>query len=131
MFEPVLERAFALINNQLESLRKERASPFRIICLCGGLGNSEYVWQRFTEFCKGELQGCELVTDPRAWSAVVRGAAVRGLDGNAVLSKRSKRAYGLGVHQAFRDGVDDEADAFECPVNGKRARGYIDWAVKK
>lgn len=131
MFQPVLDKAFALVEDQLSDLKKENIIPFRIICLCGGLGSSKYVWRKFSEFCQDRLPTCDLVTDSRAWSAVVRGAAVRGLDGSAVLTKRSKRAYGIGVHQAFDADVDDEAAAFMCPVGGKRASGYVKWQIKR
>lgn len=131
MFQPVLDKAFALIEDQLDDLKKENITPFQIICLCGGLGSSKYVWRKFSDFCRNRLPTCELVTDSRAWSAVVRGATVRGLDGSAVLTKRAKRAYGIGVHQAFDDKVDNEAEAFMCSVGGKRASGYIKWQIKK
>jgi len=132
MFKPVVEKALGLVDEQLALLKKDKKSPFRVIALCGGLGTSEYVWKKFKEYCQIALNDkVQLVTDERAWSAVVRGAAVRGLDGSVVLSKKAKRAYGLGVHQRFREGVDNEEESFICPVGGKRAPGYIDWVVKK
>jgi len=132
MFEPVLSKAFALIDEQVAGLKKEAKATFKVLCLCGGLGQSEYVWSKFQEYCNEKLNGhCQLVTDDRAWSAVVRGAAVRGLDGSMVIAKRAKRCYGIGVHQEFREGVDREEDSFECPIKGKRADGYIDWVVRR
>ena len=131
MFEPVLVNAFALIKDQSASLDAQHMSSFRIICLCGGLGSSEYVWARFREFSQEHLRGkCHIFTDGRAWSAVVRGAAIRGLSGSLVLSRKAKRCYGIGVHQEFREGVDNEEDAHYCPVKGKRAEGYIHWPIQ-
>jgi hypothetical protein len=57
----------------------------------------------------------EQVVDQRTWSAVVRGVAVRGLEGSMVLSKKAKKCYGIDVHQEFRMDVDEE-DAFLCLV---------------
>lgn len=131
MFEPVIEKAFAIVDQICDKLKKLELSPFRVMCLCGGLGSSEYVWTRFQEYIQDRLDGnCEIFTDERAWSAVVRGAAVRGLSGSLVLSKRAKRAYGIGIHQAFRKGHDKERDAFICDIKGKRADGYVYWVIE-
>jgi hypothetical protein len=132
IFEPVIEVAFGLIEEQRKQLKKEDTSIFKTIALCGGLGTSTYIWARFDEFCRLRLAGeVQLVTDERAWSAVARGAAIRGLEGSIVLTKRARRSYGLGCHQEFEEGVDDEENAFQCPLKGKRAAGYIDWLMTK
>ncbi len=132
MFEPVADRAIRLATNQLQYLREEEESPYRVIALCGGLGQSEYIWQKFEQFCEDFLGGqVELVTDDQAWSAIVRGAATRGLEGSMVLSKRSKRSYGIGCHQAFGEGIDKEEDAFDCPIGGKRADHYVEFSLLK
>lgn len=131
MFEPSLKIAFGLIDRQSEKLVKLNKPGFDIMCLCGGLGSSEYVWKRFKEYSIAKLQGkCAIFTDSRAWSAVVRGAATRGLCGSLVLSKTAKRAYGIGIHQEFREGIDDEEDAWECPTKGKRANGYVYYPIR-
>lgn len=131
MFEGSIQKAFDLIDELSEKLKSEELAPFKIMCLCGGLGSSEYVWRRFQQYKMEKLNGqCTIFTDRRAWSAVVRGAAIRGLTGSLVLSKKAKRAYGIGIHQAFRDRVDDEKDMVMCPVKGKRARGYVYWPVE-
>lgn len=101
------------------------------MCLCGGLGSSPYVYRRFQEYCNDKLDGeCEVLKDARPQSSVVRGACIRGLNGNTVLSKKAKRCYGVGVHRPFREGVDDEKKAYWCPAKQqKRARGYVAWFI--
>lgn len=131
MFQGSIDKAFELIDDLSAKLKSEGLAPFKILCLCGGLGSSEYVWKQFKQYVKDKLDDkCAIFTDKRAWSAVVRGAAIRGLSGSLVLSKRAKRAYGIGIHQAFREGIDDERDAELCPVKGKRARGYLYWPIE-
>lgn len=131
MFDPMIEKAFALVREQLATLKESGKKPFRILALCGGMGTNEYVWARFREYCETELDRVELVTDAKAWSAVVRGAAIRGLEGNIVLAKKARRWYGIQGHRKFLEGFDREEDAFECPINGKRASKHISWCVKK
>lgn len=131
-FKPIIDRALELVKAQAEQLEKEGQHLFRIIVLCGGLGSSTYVWKKFEEYCTGKLKGeVVLMTDDRAQSSVLRGATIRGLEGSMVLSRKARRYYGVGVHQPFREEFDNEERAFECPVGGKRAPGYIDWAVTK
>lgn len=123
--------AFDIIDEILAKLDKERKARFDIMCLCGGLGSSEYVWKRFDEYKRAKFgESCQIQTDPRAWSAVVRGATIRGLQGSLVLERRAKRAYGVGIHQQFQEGIDSEVDAELCPVKGKIARGYVYWPVR-
>jgi hypothetical protein len=132
LFDPVVEKAVALIKKQLKLLKDEKEHPFKVIALCGGLGSSEYIWMKLKEFCADTLKGeVLLVTDERAWSAVCRGAAVRGLEGSMVLSKKARRAYGIVVHQVFRKGIDKEKDSFICPIKGKRAPGYMEWHLRR
>lgn len=51
-----------------------------------------YVWRRFDDFCKDRFTGAvKLFTDKQAWSAVVRGPAIRGLNGNTVLSRKANK----------------------------------------
>jgi hypothetical protein len=132
MFDPVITVAIKLIKNQRASLKSQNMQPFNVIALCGGLGSSEYIFMRLKELCDEYFNDrVTIVTDERAWSAVVRGAVGRGLNGSMVLSKKAKRSYGLGIHMPFREGIDDEADAFRCPIGGKRAGGYVDFSLLK
>lgn len=95
MFQPALDKTFQLVRQQLAALRKEKKALFKVICLCGGLGESEYVWKKFQEYIDDELQHeCQLVHSDRPWSAVCRGGTIRGLEGSVVLSKKSKFWYG-------------------------------------
>lgn len=131
MFKPVIKKAFALIDRLCKTLKDKRMKAIQIMCLCGGLGTSEYIWRKFEEYAQKKLgEECAIFHDDRAWSAVVRGATIRGLSGSVVLSKKAKRPFGIGVHKAFRNGFDKEEDALDCPIAGKRANGYVDWSVK-
>lgn len=101
-----------------------------MIVLAGGGGKSKYVINRFKEHCQEKLPGSIIVRrDERGWSAVVRGGAVRGLESGTVVSRESKRAFGLVCHQKFEESVDDEEDSFQCPIFGKRARDRMDWIL--
>lgn len=85
-----------------------------------------------------EFKDAELELDARQiiplspWSAIARGAVTHGLNPKGTVESRKCRwSYGICVHQKFDPAVDGEDDAFECPVNGKRAFGHMKWHAKR
>jgi len=63
---------------------------------------------------------------------VVRGAALRGLEGIAPRMKQSRRHYGFSWSLPFRDGIDDEHNAFiDEFTNKKLCRGRMEWVIAK
>src|SRR5271168_1720016 len=68
------------------------------------------------------------------WSAIARGAALRGLDGALVHKKICRRHYGTTYDREFRDGVDSERldDTYIHDFTGRKmVRGYMDWFFHK
>lgn len=132
MFDPTVEKTLALVEEQRIALERDHRKQFRVICLCGGLGNSKYVSERFQEYVDENLKDtCALITDARAWSSVVRGATIRGLEGAVVTSRVANHHIGVGVHQKFQPGVDTEQNAIIDDLGNKRAGGYVDWVLPK
>lgn len=132
MFEELIEKALQQFDKQVAQLARLNRKPISMVVLAGGGGTSKYVISRFQEHCQKRLGGTVMVRrDGRAWSAVARGAAVRGLESGTVVSRESKRAYGLLCHKKFDESIDEEEDSFQCPVFGKRARDRMDWILHK
>jgi hypothetical protein len=69
------------------------------------------------------------------WSAVVRGAAAKGLEGDGrapIKNRKCRRNYGMSVHVAFEAGKHRESDSYACPFTGeKRATDQMSWLLKK
>jgi hypothetical protein len=130
MFEPVIEEALKQLSNQITHLKKASRKPMSMVVLAGGGGTSRYMISRFQQFCQTELGGTVTVRrDGRAWSAVVRGAAVKGLEGGVIVSQESPRAYGFVCHKQFDESIDNEEDSFQCPIYGKRGSNRMDWIL--
>ena len=65
-------------------------------------------------------------------SAVVRGAALRGLEGIAPRMKRARRHYGFKIAMPFREGIDPEDNAFIRNFDGlKYCEGRVEWLIAK
>jgi hypothetical protein len=65
-------------------------------------------------------------------SAVVRGAALRGLEGIAPRAKRARRHYGFRCGMLFREGIDPEDRAYIRDFDDlKCCGGRVEWLVAK
>jgi len=65
-------------------------------------------------------------------SAVVRGAALRGLEGIAPRMKHVRRHYGIELAKPFREGIDpEEKHFFDRMDNRKRCRSRMEWLISK
>jgi hypothetical protein len=64
--------------------------------------------------------------------AVVKGAALRGLEGVAPQKKKCKRHYGIDCDYLFREGVDEEKHSYIDPfTDGKMCKGRAFWLIEK
>ncbi|KAF7506964.1 hypothetical protein GJ744_011095 [Endocarpon pusillum] len=127
IFEPVIQEGLKQLHNQISRLKKAGRKPVSMVVLAGGGGTSRYVIHRFQEYCATALGGTVTVRrDGRAWSAVVRGAAVKGLEGGVIVSQEAPRAYGFVCHKQVDGSIDNEEDSFQCPIYGKRASNRMD-----
>jgi hypothetical protein len=65
-------------------------------------------------------------------SAVLRGAALRGLEGLAPRIKHSRRHYGISASYPFRENIDPEDHAFLWYTdNSKYCSGRMKWLISK
>lgn len=65
-------------------------------------------------------------------AAVVRGAALRGLEGTAPTSKQCRRHYGFEWAIEFRDGIDKEENAYTDSFDQtKYVEGIVNWVIAK
>lgn len=71
-------------------------------------------------------------TNTFSQSAVVLGAALRGLEGIAPRVKHARRHYGIALHMPFRDGIDPEDKVYTNPWdNTKRCSDRMEWLISK
>ena len=77
------------------------------------------------------MEGVRSLTDLRQ-AAVVRGAALRGLQELAPRVKQARYHYGYDVCKEFREGVDPENLSYIEPFTGKKWCGSrMTWEVSK
>lgn len=68
----------------------------------------------------------------RRQAAVVRGAALRGLEGLAPRMKQARRHYGYSCSRIFREGIDPEEKGYISRFSGRKyCGGMMDWMIAK
>jgi molecular chaperone DnaK (HSP70) len=133
MFEFPIRRVYELILGQILQARRVGKAEIKYLFMVGGFSESPYMYSKIKAFA--EANGLKTVRPAYAWSAVVRGAAAKGLEGDdrpVVRNRKCRRHYGTLYAQSFDSNVHRESDAFICQHSGnKMADHQISWQLKK
>ncbi|KAI6845763.1 actin-like ATPase domain-containing protein [Hortaea werneckii] len=102
LFKPVIEDVVKLIEDQRRSVRALGQSVNAMI-LVGGFGQSECLLTRLRAKYSRTQPQIEVMQPVNAWTAVVRGAVLRGLEGaELVLNRKARRHYGVRTSHCFK-----------------------------
>ncbi|KAG9681990.1 actin-like ATPase domain-containing protein, partial [Aureobasidium melanogenum] len=134
IFDPVIDEVLKLLDGQVDAIRNKGDTVSGII-LVGGFGQSDHLYNRLKSHFntatspavaeKDELQvqvqqheypPVEVIQPLYAWTAVVRGAVIRGLDDSMVSSRRSRLHYGTSYATVFDETKHDIADRYWSPL---------------
>lgn len=127
IFDPVIDEIVGLLEGQISDIEVKGGSVSGII-LVGGFGQSNYLYETLKQHFAGAGQatapdspidipkdvsysGIQVMQPLYAWTAVVRGAVLRGLEGSMVTRRRSRRYYGTSyatVFDASKHAADDK-----------------------
>ncbi|KAJ4360578.1 uncharacterized protein N0V89_001144 [Didymosphaeria variabile] len=133
IFEIPLRRTKELLNGQIQQARRSGKAKLKYIFMVGGFAESPYMYKELSALARAS--GIQAIKPPYAWSAIVRGAAAKGLEGDgsaAIRSRICRRHYGTDCSTRFRAGEHKESDSFLCSFSGeKRADSQMDWIIKK
>ncbi|OWY57130.1 hypothetical protein AA0119_g9414 [Alternaria tenuissima] len=132
LFDPVVQEVIDLVEGQVHSIRAKGGLVCGIV-LVGGFGQSNYLYGRmkshfnsappppYTErpthaVALNASQAVEIYHPIHAWTAVVRGAVLRGLEGNMVISRRSRWHYGTSYATVFDEAKHPISDRYWSPL---------------
>jgi hypothetical protein len=132
IFDPVVEEVINLVEGQVNSIRQKGGLVCGIV-LVGGFGQSNYLYGRmkahfnsappppYTErpthaAAHSASQSVEIYHPIHAWTAVVRGAVLRGLEGSMVVSRRSRWHYGTSYATVFDEAKHPISDRYWSPL---------------
>ncbi|KAF8853277.1 Hsp70 family protein-like protein [Acephala macrosclerotiorum] len=131
LFDPVIQEITSLVEDQVERAKNRRGAQINRIILVGGFGGSPYLQSELTGWCKAHGDIMLLCPkDPQA--AIVKGAALRGLEGLTPRIKHARRHYGFICGMPFRPGRDDEEHSFINEFDDmKMCSGLMRWMIAK
>ncbi|KAI9760251.1 MAG: hypothetical protein M4579_001765 [Chaenotheca gracillima] len=148
IFEPVVREVCELVEGQVEGLRSKGGIVSGIV-LVGGFGQSNYLYKRleahfntaapppYTErpthaAANGDPKAVEIMQPLYAWTAVVRGAVLRGLEGSMVVSRRSRWHYGTSYATVFDEELHPVSDRYWSPLWERwMVSDRMQWHIKK
>ncbi|KAH0499221.1 hypothetical protein TgHK011_006426 [Trichoderma gracile] len=136
LFDPVVDTVIGLIQDQVKQIKDMREQRIETIVLVGGFGSSPYLKERLTEW--SETRSIRLTTPiTGAWSAVVCGAVLRGLEGTVVRQKKCRRHYGHELSEVYLPLIHVKYDQQKRYVwtdhfsNTKQLSGFMFWEINK
>ncbi|KAL8366030.1 hypothetical protein RB595_004694 [Gaeumannomyces hyphopodioides] len=136
IFEPVVKEVCDLVQGQVDGLRAKGGVVSGII-LVGGFGQSDYLYRRlkahFTSAAPppyserpthagSSSQGgddnasIEVMQPLYAWTAVVRGAVLRGLEGSMVISRKARYHYGTSYATVYDEDKHSVNERYWSPL---------------
>jgi hypothetical protein len=135
IFEPVVKEVCDLVQGQVDTLRAKGGIVSGII-LVGGFGQSDYLYRKlkahFTSAAPPpyserpthssssallqEYGSIEVMQPVYAWTAVVRGAVLRGLEGNMVISRKARMHYGTSYATVYDEEKHEVSERYWSPL---------------
>jgi len=130
IFEPIIREVCELVEGQVEGIRRKGGVVSGIV-LVGGFGQSNYLYNRLKAHFNTAApppyserptlatitpQAVEVMQPVYAWTAVVRGAVLRGLEGSMVVSRRSRWHYGTSYATVFDEERHPLNDRYWSPL---------------
>ncbi|KAI7260445.1 actin-like ATPase domain-containing protein [Hortaea werneckii] len=132
IFKPIVSQIIDLVEGQVSSVHA-LGQKVKALILVGGFGQSEFLATCLRKRFSERDPTIEVLQPANAWTAVVRGAVLRGLEGNElVLSRKARRHYGTIVNPNFDSAIHPQSVKFrdkweEC----WRARDQMQWFIRK
>ncbi|KAI8935133.1 hypothetical protein NX059_007727 [Plenodomus lindquistii] len=132
MFSFSLDRTRELVLEQIQQAQRNGKVQLKYIFLVGGFAESPYVYESIKAFAEG--YSLQVIRPAHAWSAIVRGAAAKGLEGDGrapIMTRKCRRFYGTPFSAPFVLGRHKESDSYIDPYDGtKRADNQVKWLLK-
>ncbi|RDA89077.1 hypothetical protein CP532_2219 [Ophiocordyceps camponoti-leonardi (nom. inval.)] len=139
IFDPVVKEVCDLVQGQVDGLRSKGGIVSGIV-LVGGFGQSDFLYRQLkrhfssaapppyserpthaaaaagAEDADSASSSIEVMQPVYAWTAVVRGAVLRGLEGSMVVSRKARMHYGTSYATVFDEGKHSLAERYWSPL---------------
>ncbi|MCJ1470578.1 hypothetical protein MMC07_009224 [Pseudocyphellaria aurata] len=130
IFKPVVEEVINLVRGQI----KATSNRVSAVLLVGGFGQSAYLRDRI----RAAVGDIKVMQSPNGWTAVVRGALMKGLAMTSpnsapvrVSGRSARKHYGVCSYKSFDVTIHEESRKYLNPVTNSYTIDTMDWFVKK
>ncbi|KAF7507831.1 hypothetical protein GJ744_009995 [Endocarpon pusillum] len=130
-FDPVVNQIITLLSQQVKATGDNGYPKIQTIILLGGFGSSDYLWGTVRHWAQGK--DIQTIIPKNPWSAIARGAALRGLEGSKVPVTKCRRHYGYTIDCKFDPALDRDSEdsTFEDEKTGlKMTKHCMEWIFK-
>ncbi|PWW76345.1 actin-like ATPase domain-containing protein [Tuber magnatum] len=152
IFDPVVQKIVQLVQQQVNEVEKTKVNPsleemripptsyfsgqtrqVKALILVGSFGESEYLRSQLqNQIRTSDGRKLSILQPPNAWTAAVRGAVMRGLEGEMVRIRKAPNSYGRLCNERFIAGVHPKRDGYIDRHNGEyMCKGRVQWYVQK
>ncbi|KAM3074312.1 hypothetical protein ACMFMF_006328 [Clarireedia jacksonii] len=134
IFEPVVKEVCDLVQGQVDGIRSKGGIVSGIV-LVGGFGQSNYLYTRLKAHFNSaapppyserpthaqatamiEAGAVEVMQPVNAWTAVVRGAVLKGLEGSMVVSRKARMHYGTSYATVYDEDKHNVSERYWSPL---------------
>ncbi|KAI9055847.1 hypothetical protein LZ554_000786 [Drepanopeziza brunnea f. sp. 'monogermtubi'] len=150
IFEPVVQEVCELVQGQVNGIRQKGGIVSGIV-LVGGFGQSNYLYTRLKSHFNTAApppyserpthaqaiamisnSTVEVMQPVNAWTAVVRGAVLRGLEGSMVVSRKARMHYGTSYATVYDEAKHQTSERYWNPLWERwMVSDRMQWHIKK
>ncbi|KAJ5673177.1 hypothetical protein N7507_002304 [Penicillium longicatenatum] len=130
-FKPVTQKIEDLLEDQLRQVRQTSESYINKIVLVGGFGDSPYLNTTLRAWCQ-RRGGISLFCPENPQASVVKGAALRGLNGMKPEKRKCRLHYGFKINKNFRESIDPQWRSVPAEWDGRKlCSDRMVWLIAK
>ncbi|KAL8898343.1 MAG: hypothetical protein Q9192_002125 [Flavoplaca navasiana] len=132
IFAPVVAEVIALVKGQIRATEAE----VKAVLMVGGFGQSVFLRDSIRSAVASH--GIEVMQSPNGWTAVVRGALMKGIASTnqnytavRISGRSARKSYGINVEHQFDEQVHDSSRRYWSNFKGYYCIMHMDWFIRK
>ncbi|MCJ1388771.1 hypothetical protein MMC18_001621 [Xylographa bjoerkii] len=131
IFDPVITEIIALVQGQIRATK----ATVKAVLVVGGFGQSSYLRDRIRDAVEGS--DIEVIKCPNGWTAIVRGALMKGLIEKSSISsvrvgaRAARKHYGTEIFVRYSSLKHDKTKRWWNAFEKAHSIHVIDWFIKK
>ncbi|KAL9606121.1 MAG: hypothetical protein Q9179_000691 [Wetmoreana sp. 5 TL-2023] len=132
IFEPVIKEIIVLVNGQIDATKAQVTA----VLMVGGFSQNVYLRDRIRQAVA--KRGIEVMQSPNGWTAVVRGALMKGLASTNsnftavnIRGRSARKSYGIAMGVPFRESEHDTDRRYWDLFEGRYLIQAMAWFIRK